>query len=196
MTPDRFEHVDARGRDGLRAWLADNHTRQESVWLIRWKKHTEHYITHGTIVRELLCWGWIDSHVRRLDEDRSILLISPRRAGSPWSAVNKRHVQEAIASGRMQPAGLARIEAAKEDGSWTLLDDVEALIVPDDLAHALDGTEGARAAWEGFPDSSKKGILWWIKSAKRQRTRDKRIHETARLAAVGLRANHPEAKGR
>lgn len=191
-----FDRLDIKGnRDELRAWLADNHATAESIFLVRYKKHTEHYLSHGQIAEELLCWGWIDSHARKLDEDRSLLLISPRRPGSPWSAVNKAHIERAIASGAMTQAGLDRIEAAKRDGSWTLFDDVEAMIVPDDLAVALD-TAGSRATFDGFPDSSKKGILWWIKSAKRAATRQKRIDETVRLAALNLRANHPEAMGR
>ena len=91
----------------------------------------------------------------------------------------------------MTPAGEAVVERAVADGSWTLLDDVENLVVPDDLAAALDRHAGSRAEWEAFPPSARRGILWWITQAKRAETRERRIEETARLAAQGVRANEP-----
>ncbi|MCB9760959.1 MAG: YdeI/OmpD-associated family protein [Alphaproteobacteria bacterium] len=181
--------IDRPSRALLRAWLEEHHTRDEGVWLVRYKKHTgERYVPHGQIAAELLCWGWIDSQVCSMDADRSRIFISPRRPGSIWSAVNKAHVERELAAGRMAPPGLAKIEAAKVDGSWTLLDDVEALIVPDDLAAALDGCPPARANYEAFPDSAKKAILWWIKSAKRPTTRASRVATAAEKAARGERA--------
>ncbi|MEL6345514.1 MAG: YdeI/OmpD-associated family protein [Myxococcota bacterium] len=194
---DRFAHVPLKSRAALRAWLQEHHTQQESIWMVRAKKHlTDQYVPYEEIVQEVLCFGWIDSHVRTLDADHSLLLLSPRRPKSPWSAVNKRHIEALLALGRMTPAGQAKIDAAKADGSWTLYDEVEALVIPPDLQAALAEHSGAADQFEAFSDSSKKGILWWLKSAKRPATRAKRIAETARLAALGIRANTPAARGR
>lgn len=194
---DAYPHIDAPSRAQLRAWLAEHHTQDTGVWLVRWRKHTgDKHLPWPDLVEELLCWGWIDSQVKKLDQDRSLQLISPRRPGSIWSGINKAHVARALEKGIMQPAGLAKIEAAKADGSWTVLDDVEALVHPPDLIAALDADPVAKGHYETFPDSVVKGILWWIKSAKRPATRAKRISETVRLAAMNVRATTPEAKGR
>jgi len=192
-----FETVEVTRRKQWRDWLQANHQRSEPIWLVTYKKHcADRHLSYDSVVEEILCFGWIDSLVRRLDADRKQQLMSPRRRGSSWSALNKRRVAALTASGHMMPAGAAAVEAAKADGSWSVYDDCEALIEPPDLAAALDGPPEARARWADFSDSSKKGILWWIKSAKRAPTRAKRIRETARLAALGLRANHPEARGK
>lgn len=187
---DHYERVEARSRAELRGWLAANHERNEGVWLIHYKKHTEHYIPYGEIVDECLCFGWIDGLVRRLDEDRSMHLVTPRRSGSIWSRANKEKVARLEREGQMELPGRAVIERAKEDGSWSLYDEVEALVTPPDLVAAFS-TRG-HAAWEGFSDSSRKAILWWIKSAKTDPTRAKRIAQTAERAAAGLRANYPD----
>jgi uncharacterized protein YdeI (YjbR/CyaY-like superfamily) len=114
-----------------------------------------------------------------------MLMIAPRKAGSAWSAINKAHAERAIASGAMTPAGLAKIEAAKASGMWTHLDDVERLEVPDDLGTAF--TEQARAVWDGFPRSIRRGALEWLKNAKGAATRAARVAEIAGSAAEGLR---------
>lgn len=187
---DHYDQVEVRSREELRAWLAANHERDQGVWLIHYKKHSEHHVPYMDFVEELLCFGWIDSLVRRVDEDRSMRLMTPRKVGSIWSQINKKAVKRLERDGRMTDAGRAVIERAKTDGSWTLYDEIEAVVVPDDLAKALKAK--AREAWDGFSDSSKKPILWWIKSAKTEATRAKRIARTAERAAVGLRANFPD----
>lgn len=159
------------------------------MWLIRWKKHTPHYVDHMELVAEALCWGWIDSAVRKRDADSSRLLMSPRNPKSAWSAVNKRLVDVAEAEGQMTDAGRALIEAAKANGMWSFLDDVERLEIPPDLAEAFAAAPPSRQEWDAFPRSAKRGILEWIKTAKQPQTRARRIADTARLAAIGLRAN-------
>lgn len=192
-----LEHVEVITRAAWRAWLAAHHGRGESIWLVTYKKHCgDRYLPYDAVVEEALCFGWIDGLVRRVDDDRKKQLISPRRPGSAWSALNKRRVAALIAEGAMAPPGLAVIERARADGSWTIYDDCEARVMPEDLAAALAAVEGATAAWRGFPESAQRGILWWIKSAKTAATRGGRVAETARLAGIGLRANHPEAKGK
>jgi uncharacterized protein YdeI (YjbR/CyaY-like superfamily) len=147
------------------------------------------------VVRELLSYGWIDSRGRRVDEDRTSLLVGPRRRGSGWSKVNKEHLKVLFAEGRMQPSGIAAVERAKADGSWTRLDEVETLREPDDLRRALDGEPRARQAWDAFPRSSRRAILEWISSAKREPTRARRVASTVSEAAAGRRANQPHPPG-
>lgn len=156
-----------------------------------YKKHHPDYVSWPEIVESLLAHGWIDSTARKVDEDRSMILIAPRRAGSMWSAVNKAIVARLEADGRMTDAGRAVIDRAKADGTWTILDDVEALIEPDDLAAALDTTSGARGHWDDFPPSVRKNLLWWVKSAKRPDTRARRIATIATETAEGRRPNGP-----
>ncbi|MEL6583232.1 MAG: YdeI/OmpD-associated family protein [Pseudomonadota bacterium] len=186
---DNAERVEVRSRAALRDWLAAHHETSPSVWLVTFKKHHSDYLAYEPMVEELLCWGWIDSVTRRLDEDRTMLLISQRKITSAWSAINKAHVARAIASGAMTPAGLAKIEAAKANGQWSFLDDVERLEVPPDLLAAFAQHPPAAAEWEAFPRSVKRGVLEWIKTAKRPETRAKRILDTAQKAQVGERAN-------
>lgn len=180
--------VEFRSRAALRGWLAKHRDRDGSVWAVFFKKGSPHYIPYGDIRDEALCFGWIDSRPAKLDDARSMLLLSPRRAGSAWSAVNKRRVAALIREGRMTPAGLAKIDAAKADGSWTFLDDVETLAPPDDLILALRRFTNAERHFDAFPPSVKRGILEWIKQAKRPETRARRIEETARLAEDNIRA--------
>jgi uncharacterized protein YdeI (YjbR/CyaY-like superfamily) len=190
-----FERVQVISRAELRAWLEVNHSRSESIWLVTFKKHVaDKYVPWDDVVEEALCFGWIDSLPRKLDADRTMLLLSPRRPGSPWSRLNKQRVEKLLAADLIMPPGLAFIEQAKQDGSWTIYNEVEDLIIPDDLATALAENETAAGHFQAFSDSSKKGILWWIKSAKQPATRQKRIAETVRLAHHNVRANHPEAR--
>ncbi len=186
-----------RARNDIRNWLAKNCAAATSFWLVTFKKHvTDRYVSYGDIVEELLCYGWVDSRTRRLDDDRTMLLVSPRKPGSTWSASNKQRVARLIENGLMTPAGQRMIDLAKQDGSWSFLDDIENLVIPDDLGKRFEGNEVAKRNFDAFSDSAKKIILLWIKSAKRKATRQKRIHETVRLAAKDLKAAHPEAKGR
>jgi uncharacterized protein YdeI (YjbR/CyaY-like superfamily) len=173
-----------------RAWLEEHHTQPQGVWLVSYKKATgKPAVTYDEAVEEALAWGWIDSKGNKLDDERTMLWFAPRKKGTGWSRPNKERIERLLADGRMTPAGLAKIEAAKQDGSWTALDAVEALEVPDDLAAALEGYPDARTHWEAFPRSAKRGILEWISNAKTAPTRAKRIEETARLAQNNERAN-------
>lgn len=173
-----------------RAWLAAHHTRGEGVWLIRYKKATgKPSLSYDEAVEEALCFGWVDSLPRALDAARSMLYFAPRKPGSGWSRKNKERIARLTAAGRMQPAGRAKVDAAKADGSWSALDAIENLEVPDDLQAALAAHPPAAEHFGAFPRSVKRGILEWIASAKREATRAKRVEETARLAAENVRAN-------
>ena len=176
--------VEIRSRDDLRDWLAENHDASGTVWLVTWRKGSPRHVPWAEVVRELVCWGWIDSLPRKLDAARTMLRISPRDPGSAWSRVNKDHVEAARAEGRMTPSGEAAVEAARANGMWAFLDDVERLEVPGDLAAPLGP---ARPGWDAYPDAVKRGTLEWIKTAKRPATRAARIAEVARAAAAGER---------
>jgi uncharacterized protein YdeI (YjbR/CyaY-like superfamily) len=188
---ERFEPASlAEWRD----WLAEHHGRGHGVWLVTRRAGSGGpRITYEESVEQALCFGWVDSTGNKLDAERTMLWFAPRKARSGWARTNKIRIERLIAEGQMAPAGLALIEAAKADGSWTLLDDVENLVVPDDLAAAFTAT--GRAHWDAFPRSARRGILEWIVQAKRPETRAKRIAETAAKAEVNERANQWTPKG-
>jgi uncharacterized protein YdeI (YjbR/CyaY-like superfamily) len=173
-----------------RTWLEANHPRKEGVWLVSYKKAMgKPRFEYGDAVEEALCFGWVDSKPNKLDEERSMLWFAPRKSGTGWSKPNKERVERLMAARLMAPAGLAKVEAAKQDGSWAALDAIEALEIPDDLATAFTLHPGSAENFEAFPRSAKRGILEWIATAKKPETRAKRIAETAELAARNERAN-------
>ena len=184
MSADDLPHIEVRSVVELRAWLADHHATSGSVWLVTYKKSHPDYLPFGEVVEELMCWGWVDSSVRRVDEVRMKHLISPRKETSAWSGVNKGIVERMRAAGRMQPSGEAKVEAAQANGMWEFLDDVERMVVPDDLAEAL-GSD--RDAWEGWSRSVRRAWLEQIKLAKTAPTRAKRVAKCADAAANNLK---------
>ncbi len=196
---DRYEQVEVRSRGEWRAWLEAHHADSPGVWCVTHKKAPgAPHVAYDDVAEEALAFGWVDSKPRKLDAARSMLLITPRKPASAWSKVNKERVERLTAAGLMAPAGLAVVEAAKASGTWTALDDVEALVEPDDLRAALDADPDARRHWDAFPRSARRGILEWIGTARTAPTREKRVAETARLAAQDVRANQwprPEAAG-
>jgi uncharacterized protein YdeI (YjbR/CyaY-like superfamily) len=194
---DNSERVQIESRAALRAWLMANHNQSNGIWLVTFKKHCgERHVPYDAVVEEVLCFGWIDSLPRKLDDERSMLYLSPRRKGSPWSRLNKGRIEKLLAQGLIEPAGLRLIEQAQQDGTWTVYDEAEDLTVPDDLAAALAANPTAQGYWDRFSPSSRKGILWWIKSAKSDATRQKRIVETVTLAEQNLKANHPRQRAK
>jgi uncharacterized protein YdeI (YjbR/CyaY-like superfamily) len=186
---DGYEIVNAATRDEWRTWLAEHHDTEKAAWLVIHKKaSSEPSVTYDEAVEEALCFGWIDSRGNKIDDLKYRLIFTPRKRGSVWAATNKARVERLIADGRMTPAGLALIEAAKADGSWDALNQVDALELPDDLLGALAANDDARRYFDAFPDSAKRIILFWITSAKRPETRAKRIAETVDLAEHNIRA--------
>ena len=182
--PDGRPMVGPFDRAGWRAWLVTNHASSSGVHLVSWRRGSGHSsVPYEEAVEEALCVGWIDSVAGRLDEQRALQWFSPRRPGSGWARTNKGRVARLIADGRMLPAGLAVIEEAKRYGSWTRLDDVENLVVPEDLAAALEAAPPARQHWDAFSRSPRRALLEWIGQAKRPETRAARIAETVAHAA-------------
>jgi uncharacterized protein YdeI (YjbR/CyaY-like superfamily) len=181
---DQLEMVYASDRTCWRQWLEQNHDRSIGVWLIYYKvKSGKSSVKYSEAVREALCFGWIDSKVKSLDAERYKQIFTPRKPKSVWSKLNKQYIEESIAEGKMTEAGLAKIAAAKENGSWTSLDEIEALIVPPDLKQALELNETANKHFAAFNKSTKKSILQWIQNAKRPETRSNRIEKTVISAA-------------
>lgn len=185
--------VDVSSRAAWRRWLEREHATSRGVWVVTVKKAAvddgEEYVSAVDLNEECLCFGWIDSKPGRVDDRRTALLCTPRKPGSGWSKVNKDRLERLLADGLVAPAGLAAIERAKQDGSWTKLDHVDELAVPDDLVEALRQLPPAQSNFDGFPKSARRGILEWIGAAKTPTTRQKRIDETARLAQENRRAN-------
>jgi uncharacterized protein YdeI (YjbR/CyaY-like superfamily) len=179
-------------RAGWRDWLIAHHATTSGVYLVSWRRGAgQGSVPYEDAVEEALCVGWVDSTGRNLDGKRSIQWFSRRRPRSVWARSNKERVARLTAAGQMLPAGLAVIEEAKRSGMWTLLDDVEDLIVPDDLATALAARPPARARWDAFPPSARRAMLQWVVEARRPETRAKRIIEIAGKAARNERAYPP-----
>ena len=186
--------VPADDREAWRSWLEVNHDTARGAWLVTWRRGHGPVLEYEHAVEEALCYGWVDSTAGRIDEARSKLYFAPRKAGSGWAATNKARVERLLAGGRMAPAGIASVERAKADGSWTALDDIEQGLVPADLAAALDAHPPAAHHFEAFPKSVRRAILVWVAAAKRPQTRAARILETATLAARNERANEPRVR--
>jgi uncharacterized protein YdeI (YjbR/CyaY-like superfamily) len=180
----------ANSRAAWRQWLQKNHQALTSIWLVIYKKDSGvPSLTYDEAVEEALCFGWVDSKPNKRDEKSYQLFFAVRKPKSVWSKINKTRIKKLQTAGLMMPAGLAKIEAAKKDGSWTVLDAIEELIMPDDLQRALKSNPTASDFFNAFPPGVKKGIYQWIISAKREETRSKRIAETVTLAQKNIRAN-------
>lgn len=178
-SPESYARVHAKNAAEWRRWLEANHATARGVWLVSYKAATGRArMTYEESIPDALAYGWIDSVNKPLDEERTMLLFTPRKPGSGWSRTNKVRIAQLVKEGRMQPAGLAKIAAAKRDGSWTLLDSVEALEVPADLRKAL-GAAGMRK-FDALTPGRRKEHLRALVAAKRPETRAKRVAEIAR----------------
>lgn len=190
-TQRELEQFYAKDRETWRAWLEKNHATSPGVWLVYYKKLTETLsVSDVDAIEEALCFGWVDSRPNMLDEKRFMKLFTPRKPKSPWSKLNTQCVEKLITKGVMTQAGLEKIAASKQTGSWNSYDAIETLTMPTDLQEALAANPTAQTNFEAFPPSSKKNILWWIANAKQPATRQKRIEETVTLAAQNKKANH------
>ena len=192
---DESEKIFTEDVAQLRQWLEKNHSRKESVWLVTLKKgFGSRYISYDDLVDELICFGWVDSLPKNLDEEKTMRRISPRNPKSNWSKVNKQRDERLTKAGKMEEPGLKVVALAKSNGAWNFLDDVEQLIIPDDLDAALKKNAKAMFFFDRFPKSSKRNILEWIKNAKQESTRKRRITETVKKAGSNIKANHPKGR--
>lgn len=178
-----------RARAAWRAWLAANHDAERGAWVVSWRRASgREPVPYAELVEEALCFGWIDSTVNPLDDERGMQLMTPRKAKSSWTRLNRQRIADLEAQGLMTDAGRRAVAVAQENGWWTLADSVEDLVEPPALASALDASPAARAAWDAFPPSARKQMLWWVVSAAKPETKAARITKIVSEAEQGRRA--------
>jgi uncharacterized protein YdeI (YjbR/CyaY-like superfamily) len=194
MEDKRTEYY-PKNKKAWRTWLQKNHTDKQHVWLIIYKKDSGNpSVTYDEVVEEALCFGWIDSKPNKRDDESYFLFIAARKPKSPWSAVNKKRIEKLLQQNKIEAAGLKKIEDAKKDGSWILLDKIEALEMPAALKKAFAKNKIGLSNFEKFPASVKKQIYQWVDSAKTEQTIQKRVTETVTLAKKNIRANQWKPK--
>ena len=170
------------------AWLAENHATSDGVWVrIDDRTGRDGRMAYEDAVCEALCWGWIDGQTRSSTELGSQIWFTRRQARSAWAATNKARVARLESEGRLQPAGVAMIEAAKANGMWSVLDGPEAGIEPDELTVALDASPSAREFWDALPRSARKFALTQVAMARKPDTRSARIAKIVEQSAAGVR---------
>ncbi len=186
--PEHYFKNDAEWRD----WLHENHTVSDGIYLILYKvDHEMESMRWEEAVRVALCYGWIDSTVKSLGDGKRRQYFCPRKPKSVWSKVNKNHIKELIKNGLMHKSGLATINVAKKNGSWTALDNVENGIVPKDLQKAFDLNKLALGNFKNFTHGQRKSYLYWLHQAKREETRQKRIKEIIHLCEANIKSRNP-----
>jgi len=171
-----------------RNWLSKNYNSSKGIYLILYKVSSEKpSMRWEEAVRVALCYGWIDSTVKKLDDEKRRQLFTPRKVKSVWSKLNKTHIADLFVKNLMHASGLKKIELAKADGSWAALDDVENLVIPVDLALAFKISTKAYKNYQAFSVSYRKGYLYWLYSGKRKATREKRIAEIIQLCESNIK---------
>ena len=172
-----------------RAWLEQNHARETIIWLVYYKKHVDKpSISYEEAVEEALCFGWIDSTVRRIDDQRHMQRFTPRKKNSNWAASNRERVARLLAAGRMAPSGMAAVEEAKRDGSWERLMEFESGDnIPNDLSAALAAEPDASKNFYNFTRAQRAHYLWWLADARRAATRQKRLEEIVRRSGANIK---------
>ena len=182
---ENFKKVEIISQEELRNWLLLNHSQKDSIWLVTYlKNQTGKYVSRWDVLDELICFGWIDGIRRKLDDKRTMQLISPRKI-EHWAKTYKERAAKLTDEGKMHDSGLRAIEVSKKNGLWNFMDDVDNLIIPKDLFKTLSETKGALEFFESTNPSSKRFVLRWIKLAKTEKTRKSRILKLTELSAKG-----------
>jgi len=175
--------------DEWRKWLHENHSSTKGIHLIFFKvDHKNDSMRWEEAVKVALCYGWIDSTVKSLGNGKRRQYFTPRNVKSVWSALNKRYIADLLSNDLIHPSGLKIIDIAKQNGSWTTLDDVENGIIPEDLRSAFDKNPTAFDNYQNFAPSYRKSYLYWLNQAKREATRQKRITEIIQLCAHNIKS--------
>ena len=191
MSIQEVEHFYPKTKQHWRKWLEKNHIRKDAVWLIHYKQNANKpSLRWSDAVDEALCFGWIDSKGVTIDETSFKQYYCKRKPTSTWSKVNKEKIKQLIIDNKMTDAGLACIEIAKQNGSWTILDEVEELIIPKDLSKAFRDNKGSKKYFLSLSKSKQKVLLQWIVLAKQPQTREKRIDEIALRASEEKMPKH------
>lgn len=182
---ENFDKVEITSQEELRLWLMKNHAQPDSVWLVTYKKsEPSKYVSRWDVLDELICFGWIDGIRRKLDDNKTMQLISQRKV-EHWAKTYKERAAKLIDEKKMHESGLKAIEASKSNGLWNFMDDVDNLIIPKDLSKELSKLNGAAEFFNSINPSSKRFVLRWIKLAKTEKTRNNRIKKLAQLSAKG-----------
>ncbi|MDO8722797.1 MAG: YdeI/OmpD-associated family protein [Syntrophales bacterium] len=182
-TPEPLMFAD---RDGWRAWLEANHDKSDGIWLAYYKKDSgKASVTYEEAVEEAICFGWIDSQVNAIDDERYMQRYTPRKQSSVWSESNKERVIKMVEQGRMTEFGMAAVLVAQKGGHWDDLKPVENLEVPPELETALEANPEAAGKFNGLSESHRKQYLYWIHSAKTDETRKKRVKKSVKMLLQG-----------
>ncbi|HEY0676654.1 MAG TPA: YdeI/OmpD-associated family protein [Chitinophagaceae bacterium] len=190
QAPDKTNSFYAKDRKAWRKWLEKNHSKAEYVWLNIYHKGADTpSVYYEEAVEEALCFGWIDSKPNKKGDDNFYLFFTKRKPKSKWSRINKNRIEKLQAEGKMAPAGLEMVELAKKSGTWTALEKIDRMEIPEDLQKAFAANKTAKKYFDLFPPSTRKQLLEWVENAKRPETRNNRIREIVTLAAKNIRAN-------
>jgi len=191
MHNKEIETYSPQSQTDWRHWLEKNHQSKQSVWLVFYtKKSNIPSLSWSEAVDEALCFGWIDSTRKKINDISFMQFFSKRKPKSNWSKINKEKVQQLIGNKRMTKAGYESVEIAKQNGYWTILDEIEEVIIPNDLEIAFEKHNGAKDYFLGLSKSTRKIILSWIILVRKQETRQKRIEEVVESAALNLKPKH------
>jgi uncharacterized protein YdeI (YjbR/CyaY-like superfamily) len=176
------EHLYFKNADEWRTWLHENHHSSKGIYLLFYKVSSDYEsMRWEEAVQVAICYGWIDSTVKKIDEHQRKQLFTPRKDKSVWSKLNKTYIEKLIQENIMHESGLRKIEIAKQNGSWNSLDDVENHIIPEDLQLAFNDNPKAWSNYQAFSPSYRKSYLYWLNQAKREETRQNRIKEIISL---------------
>jgi uncharacterized protein YdeI (YjbR/CyaY-like superfamily) len=193
-----LKKVTPKSRDAWRAWLDKNHAASQGIWLVFAKKHTGlPTVSYEEAVQEALCFGWIDSLMKSIDDRFHMQMFTPRKAKSAWSATNKARLAKLIKAGAMAPAGLAAVQQAKKTGSWNSYEAVDKLTIPPELKRAFDANPEAKKNWSTYSASAQRSFLHMVNNAKRAETREKNIKRVIDYVArkVSMSALREQAMG-
>ncbi|OCA77306.1 hypothetical protein BBI01_02260 [Chryseobacterium artocarpi] len=191
MHHKEIETYSPQSQTDWRQWLEKNHQSKQSVWLVFYtKKSNIPSLSWSEAVDEALCFGWIDSTRKKINDISFMQFFSKRKPKSNWSKINKEKVQQLIGNKRMTKAGYESVEIAKQNGYWTILDEIEEVIIPNDLEIAFEKHNGSKDYFLSLSKSTRKIILSWIILVRKQETRQKRIEEVVESAALNLKPKH------
>jgi uncharacterized protein YdeI (YjbR/CyaY-like superfamily) len=183
------EYLYFKNAQKWRDWLHENHRSSKGVHLIFYRVNSEmESMRWEEAVQVAICYGWIDSTVKKLDEERRRQMFTPRKDKSVWSKLNKTYIEKLIAEDLMHESGLKKIEIAKQNGSWEALDGVENLEMPIDLETAFLKNKTALHNYNSFSPSYRKSYLYWLNQAKREETRITRITEIVKLCEQNIKS--------
>ena len=184
-----MKQVYVKSRSQWREWLTQHHDKSDGVWLVFYKKHTgKPSLAYDEAVEEALCFGWIDSIIKRIDDDRYARKLTPRKPDSLWSELNKKRIARLQKQGLMMEAGMAKVKEAKASGQWNRPDRPQlSFDIPEELASELAKNRKAREFFDRLAPSYQRQYIGWIAVAKRQETKERRLKEAIALLAKGER---------